>query len=400
MTNPAKGSDSAAADAARHFRQTLGHYPTGVAIITATLEGEPVGMVVGSFTSVSLDPPLVAFFADNGSETWATLRDSGSFCVNVLSSPQEALSRQFVKRGTDRFADVTWRTSPSGSPILDDVVAWIDCDLESVTEYGDHQMVVGRVRDLAANDPVPPLIFHRGGYGEFNQRSLISAPERDLVDALKLVDVSRGILDRLSTDTGLECTVTAAIGANSVVLARIFPEFTEAVGSPVGYRVPLAPPLGPALMAWAPQDELDAWFSRSPVRLTDEAKGQYLALLGRLREDGWAWFTKDTDFQRIQTLLDTAAMEGRPKEAVHREAQQIVGDPGFKFMPEPLEPGADYEMYSFVAPVVLPDRDTVIGVNLIGAGKSFSSEQILVIGEQLRTAAAAVAQLGSLRVAS
>ncbi len=400
MTNPAKGSDSAAADAARHFRQTLGHYPTGVAIITATVDDRPVGMVVGSFTSVSLDPPLVAFFADNGSETWATLKRSGSFCANVLSSPQEALSRQFVKRGTDRFADIAWAPAPSGSPILDSVVAWVDCDIVSVTEYGDHQMVVGRVRDLAANDPVPPLIFHRGGYGEFNQRSLISAPERDLVDALKLVDISRGILDRLSADLHLECTVTAAIGSNSVVLARIFPEFTDAVGSPVGYRVPLAPPLGPALMAWATQEELDAWFARSPVRLTDEAKGQYLELLARLREDGWAWFSKDTDFQRIQTLLDTAAMEGRPKEEVHRDAQRIVGEPGFRFMPDPLDPGTRHELYSVVAPVVLPDRDTVIGINVIGGGKVFTAEQIAAIGERLRNAAASVAQLGSMRAAS
>ena len=398
MTNAANTTDSAAADAARHFRQTLGNYPTGVAIITAVIDGAPVGMVVGSFTSVSLDPPLVAFFADNGSETWATLSRSATFCVNVLSSPQEVLSRQFVKRGTDRFAEVAWRPAPSGSPILEGAAAWIDCELESVTQYGDHQMVVGRVTDLAADAPLPPLIFHRGGYGEFNRRALISAPERDLLDALKLVDLSRGVLDKLSSELGLECTVTGAIGPHSVVLARIFPEFSEVVGSPVGYRVPLAPPLGPALMAWAPQEELDAWFARSPIPLTEEAKEQYLALLARLREEGWTWFTKDTDFQRIQALLDSAAREGTPKDEVHRAAQQIVGQPGFKFMPVPLEEGGAYEIYSFVAPVVLPDRDTVIGLNVIGPAEPLSAERIRSIGERLRSAAETVAELGSVRV--
>lgn len=397
MTNTANTADSAAADAARHFRQTLGNYPTGVAIITAMLDGAPVGMVVGSFTSVSLDPPLVAFFADNGSESWATLSRSSTFCVNVLSSAQESLSRQFVKRGTDRFAEVTWRPAPSGSPILDGAAAWIDCELESVTQYGDHQMVVGRVTDLAADQPQPPLIFHRGGYGEFNRRALISAPERDLLDALKLVDVSRGVINRLSSELGLECTVTGAIGPHSVVLARMFPDYSEVVGSPVGYRVPLAPPLGPALMAWAPQEELDAWFARSPIPLTDDVKEQYLALLARLREDGWAWFSKDTDFQRIQALLDRAAIEGLSKEDVHRAAQEIVGQPGFKFMPDPLEEGGQYEVYSVVAPVVLPDRSTVIGLNVIGGGRAFTAEQIAGIGERLRAAAQSVVDLAGVR---
>lgn len=392
----ASGGPAAPADAARHFRQVLGNYPTGVAIITASVDGEPVGMVVGSFTSVSLDPPLVAFFADNGSETWAVLAQSESFCVNVLSSSQEVLSRQFVRRGTDRYADVAWRAAPSGSPIIEGVVAWIDCDFESITQYGDHQMVVGRVRDLAVEDPATPLIFHRGGYGEFNPRALISVPERDLLEALKLVDLARPILDDLASGTGMECTVNAAIGDTSVLLARIAPGQRELLGSPVGYRVPLAPPLGTALMAWAPQEELDAWLARSPVPLHEEDRDRYLAMLAKLREDGWAWFTKDTGFTRVQAILNRAGMEGMPNEAVHGAVRAILQEPGFNSMPVPLEPGRRYEVNSIVAPVVLPDRETVLSVNLLGAeAESYSAEEIARAGERLRAAAQAVGQLRS-----
>ncbi len=157
-------------DAARHFRHVLGHYPTGVSIITASVEDRPVGMLVGSFSSVSLDPPLVSFFADDSSETFPELSRSKSFCVNVLSTSQEPLSREFLRRGTDRFADVAWRPAPSGSPIIDGALAWIDCDVESVTQIGDHKLVIGRVRELAAENLASPLIFHRGGYGDFNPR--------------------------------------------------------------------------------------------------------------------------------------------------------------------------------------------------------------------------------------
>ena len=128
----------------RHFRETLGHYPTGVAVVTAvTEENGPVGMVVGSFTSVSLDPPLVAFMPQKTSGTFELLRTATSFCVNVLSADQERLCRRFATSGADKFDGVTWEPAPSGAPVLSDVVAWIDCSYESIVEAGDHYIVVG-----------------------------------------------------------------------------------------------------------------------------------------------------------------------------------------------------------------------------------------------------------------
>jgi flavin reductase (DIM6/NTAB) family NADH-FMN oxidoreductase RutF len=150
------------------FRRVLGHYPTGVCIVTAMEEGRPAGMAVGTFTSVSLDPPLVAFFPDKRSSSWPRIERAGKFCVNVLASNQLDLCKQFSTSGGDKFAGITHRVSDNGSPILDGVVAWIDCDLHAVHEAGDHYIVLGRVRELEATNPGSPLLFFQGSYGEFN----------------------------------------------------------------------------------------------------------------------------------------------------------------------------------------------------------------------------------------
>ncbi len=149
------------------YRQVLGHFPTGVTVITAAPDGTPVGMAVGSFASVSLDPPLVAFFAGQGSSSWPRIQTAGSFCVNILADDQEAVSRRFASKEEDKFAGLGWSPAGSGSPLLEGVLAWIDCDIESVTEAGDHVCVMGRVRELEVAHDGAPLLFFRGGYGRF-----------------------------------------------------------------------------------------------------------------------------------------------------------------------------------------------------------------------------------------
>jgi flavin reductase (DIM6/NTAB) family NADH-FMN oxidoreductase RutF len=151
------------------FRAVLGHFPTGVAVITAICsDGEPAGLAIGSFTSVSLDPPLVAFLPAKSSSSWPRMRDAGSFCVNILGHPQLELSRRFATSGGDKFAGLDWQPTPSGHPILPGVPAWIDCDLVRIDDAGDHWIVLGRVRSLSADGDHPgPLVFCRGAFGRF-----------------------------------------------------------------------------------------------------------------------------------------------------------------------------------------------------------------------------------------
>jgi flavin reductase (DIM6/NTAB) family NADH-FMN oxidoreductase RutF len=150
------------------FRQVLGHFPTGVTVVTATTPDGPVGMAVGSFFSVSLEPPLVAFCAGHGSTTWPQIQPVGKFCVNILAEDQEHLCRTFASKDLDKFSGIGWRPGPTGSPILEHVLAWIDCDIDVVHTAGDHDIVVGRVRELEVAREGGPLLFFRGGYGAFS----------------------------------------------------------------------------------------------------------------------------------------------------------------------------------------------------------------------------------------
>ncbi|MDP8987892.1 MAG: flavin reductase family protein [Actinomycetota bacterium] len=149
------------------LRQVLGRFPTGVVVVTASDGAVPVGLSVSSFTSVSLHPPLVAFCADRRSRSWAGIRRSGTFCVNVLAEDQEALSRLFATRGAEKFRGVGWSPAPSGSPRLEGVLAWLDCRIEAVHDGGDHEICVGRVDELGVERGDGPLVFYRGGYGRF-----------------------------------------------------------------------------------------------------------------------------------------------------------------------------------------------------------------------------------------
>lgn len=152
----------------KSFRQVLGHYPTGVCVVTARdSSGYMAGMTVGSFSSVSLTPPLVGFFPDKSSTTWPRIEKAGRFCVNVLAHDQEHLCRKFAVAAEDKFDQVGHKLSSGGQPVFDDVVAWIDCTLYSVQEAGDHMFVLGQVQALDLIRQTHPLIFLRGGYGRF-----------------------------------------------------------------------------------------------------------------------------------------------------------------------------------------------------------------------------------------
>ena len=150
------------------YRTVLGHFATGVTVITAIDDGQPVGMAANSFTSVSLDPPLVLFCAAKTSSTWPQIERSGKFAVNILGEHQEDVCRVFAQKGEDRFARTGYRKSLMGSPLLPDVIAYLDCTIHAVHDAGDHVVVIGHVEDLGvgAEGVGGPLLFYRGGYAK------------------------------------------------------------------------------------------------------------------------------------------------------------------------------------------------------------------------------------------
>jgi flavin reductase (DIM6/NTAB) family NADH-FMN oxidoreductase RutF len=147
------------------MREVLGHFASGVTVVTALTADGPTGFTCQSFSSLSLEPPLVAFAPARTSQTWPALRVIGRFCVNVLAEGQDAVSQNFARSGVDKFDGVPWSPSAHGSPVLDGVVAWIDGELWAEYDGGDHSIVVARVLDLGAEPDRRPLLFHRGSYG-------------------------------------------------------------------------------------------------------------------------------------------------------------------------------------------------------------------------------------------
>jgi flavin reductase (DIM6/NTAB) family NADH-FMN oxidoreductase RutF len=147
------------------MREVLGHFASGVTVVTAVTPDGPTGFTCQSFSSLSLEPPLIAFAPARTSQTWPALRSIGRFCVNVLAEGQDAVSQTFARSGVDKFAGVRWSPSAHGSPVLEDVVAWIDGELWAEYDGGDHSIVVARVLDLGADPDRRPLLFHRGAYG-------------------------------------------------------------------------------------------------------------------------------------------------------------------------------------------------------------------------------------------
>jgi flavin reductase (DIM6/NTAB) family NADH-FMN oxidoreductase RutF/DNA-binding IclR family transcriptional regulator len=254
MTKPAE---------TRRFREVLGHFPTGVAVITGMdAEGNPVGLAIGSFSSVSLRPPLVAFMPDRGSTSWPRIRESGRFCVNILGADQEAVCRAFAVSGGNKFADLGWRPAGSGSPIIDGVLAWIDCDVEVIHEAGDHFIVIGAVRDLDVTSTAPPLVFFQGGYGRFSALSL-AVWEGDLSLQIHTADLARPYMEDLAEELDVACVASAVVGSDIVLIARVGP-LESSLATAVGHRVPLAPPMGLPFVAWAPEQAQQDWLDRLP----------------------------------------------------------------------------------------------------------------------------------------
>lgn len=150
--------------APRRLRDIFGTFASGLTIITSSTSQGPAGFTCQSFASLSLEPALVTFSPARTSSTWPALRDAGSFTVNILPAEHQHLAGQFARSGTDKFAGVSHTSSPLGNPILDDALAWIDCEMHAEYDGGDHTIVVAAVRHLSARQDAEPLLFFKGRY--------------------------------------------------------------------------------------------------------------------------------------------------------------------------------------------------------------------------------------------
>lgn len=148
------------------YRKVFGLLPTGVTAITGTsTEGKPVGFVVGTFQSLSMDPPLVAFSVDKGSSTWPTIRTLETLTANILSTDQLPVCRALSRRGVDKFQDLEYEKGPNDNPRLPGSTAWLDCTVLYEVVAGDHYIIVATINgmEIGTGDA---LIFRGGKFGE------------------------------------------------------------------------------------------------------------------------------------------------------------------------------------------------------------------------------------------
>lgn len=342
------------------FRLVLGHFPTGVAVITAmSKDDRPVGMAIGSFTSVSLEPPLVAFLPAVTSTTWPEIEATGGFCVNILSAEQESWSRSFGRSGADKFAGVSWFPSPGGAPVLGDALAWIECDLWRVDRAGDHFVVFGEVKNMRLQSGSAPLVFFRGGYGAFQSASLVAGdPHQDLAVPLRFVDVGRPLLEEFAERTGTQIAVTGLVGDQLVVLAVVGATAEDrASGTFIGQRVRATAPIGATFMAWEPADRVAAWMASAPA---DQAES-LTARLESIRRGGMAYSLEGGGLRDWQDAMSAAA-----EASGDHTREQVIADRVMQsFHPQITEPEAAHVRNVHV-PVLGPDGRAALFLNVGG----------------------------------
>jgi len=148
------------------FREALGHYASGITVITSHVDDEPVGFTCQSFYSVSVSPPLVSFSVMRSSASYPKIRQAGRFAVNILSGEQVGISNRFARRGTDKWQGVDWQASPLGNPILGGSLHWLDCEVHAEHVAGDHLIVIGEVKALSLQEAASaqPLLYFKGQY--------------------------------------------------------------------------------------------------------------------------------------------------------------------------------------------------------------------------------------------
>ncbi|ALG86804.1 flavin reductase family protein [Gordonia phthalatica] len=339
------------------FRDVMGHYPTGVVVVTGRDDdGDVLAMVVGTFSSVSMDPPLVSFMPMKTSKTFERMRECDSLCVNILCGEQEATVMTVARRWENKLDGIDWFESPSGDPVLADSVAWIDTRMHDIVEAGDHWIALCEVVDMAVTNPVSPLIFFQGGYGSFVCTSLMARMDHEILPAIHTAHGVRPHVEELADDIGCEVTVYTTVSDDEMatVLSVTAPGIDRERG--LARRIPIVPPIGDSYVFAQPAEVQEGWLGK--LRDADDAeRNLHRARLDFLREHGYALsFLPDVEGQAAyQGMLDATRQyeKGRLTPAEERRIRQSIRDTAVDYGIHSLDDDESYDIGS----VVLPVRD-------------------------------------------
>lgn len=217
-----------------HYRQVLGSFMTGVTIITTIdADGRPRGLTANSFTSVSLDPPLVLFCVDYRAASYETFQQASGFAIHVLGSEQQELARTFASKSESKFEGLVTDTGVSGAPILRDVHGWLDCELSDVVIAGDHAIVIGEVKRYSTA-PARPLGFYQGRFFGFNTDQEISAtvPQSAKITVGWMMQSQDGNVIAVPAADGGLALPQSTLSASRIHAEALTAEATELFGLP------------------------------------------------------------------------------------------------------------------------------------------------------------------------
>jgi flavin reductase (DIM6/NTAB) family NADH-FMN oxidoreductase RutF/DNA-binding IclR family transcriptional regulator len=375
----------------KFFRQVLGQYPTGVVVVTTKdSSGAPIGMTVGSFTSVSLDPPLVAFLPDRASNSWKAIREAGeSFCINVLGAHQEHICRAIATRKQDKFDGIRWHNSPLDNPVIDGSVAFLDCHVDVVHDAGDHQIVLGRVEHLDTISSAYPLMFFRGGYGSFRPLSLATA-DADLLEQLKLIDTARPYIEQLAQSFNTEVNASCLVRDELVLAAAAGSSRPSANPTRVGLRVPFMPPVGAVFAAWGGPELEAQWVASAPDH--DRVRENARSIPERVRARGYA----ATIGHQLGARFESASIlySSHDPEATEEMLRESMIEAAKDFNPPTID-ADNLELRSLTAPVFDSSGGVAFSLSLWGP-PGYVSRQVFDSHVQalLESASAATAIIG------
>ena len=377
------------------FREVLSHHPTGVSLVTGrTISDEPIGMVVGTFNSVSLDPPLVAFMPMRSSRTWEQMEPSGRFCINVLGADQQQRCASFLRSPMEeRFTAWPWVPSPGDLPVLDDVVAWVECSTRDVVEAGDHWIVIGAVDAFEVRRPVAPLLHFQGGFGRFAPLGAATTDEPIRAGAVD-AERARPILEQVAADHGGEVTLVNPIGGDSLAVVGAATAPGSTGSDRLGLRIPFIPPVGDVFAAFGDSGQQERWLDRSPERGT-VTPGALRRRLDLVRRRGWSASLADpgryTDERLRRALCEFTT--GTYTPATERQIRSAVSATGEYYSTGPVRSTEAYDVGSIAVPIFSGDGRVRSALRFAPTGRTMTGAALLALVRHLQGSARRVEDL-------
>ncbi len=336
------------------FRDVLGHYPTGVVVVTGReADGEILAMVVGTFNSVSLDPPLVSFMPMKTSRTFERMLNCSSLCINILGGEQEDIVLTVAQRWENKLDGIDWFPSPSGDPVLSESVAWIDARIATTVEAGDHWIALCEVHDMAVTNPVSPLIFFQGGYGSFVCTSLMARMDHEILPAIHAAHAARSDVEDLANEIGCEVVVFTAVSCDEMaaVLSATGPGVDRGLG--LAGRVPMVPPIGDTYLFDHGDTDQQRWVDKLRGA-PEEVKQVHRDRLEFVREHGYlvSFLPSEgdsayDDLRRATREYDTA----RLTPSQERRIRESIASSAVDYRPRPLTDDDTYDIGSLLIPI-------------------------------------------------